>query len=377
MDQAFFLIRNIAPESFGGAEFYQIELAKVLADNHFRPIIFTASRELLAMAKLNNICAIKTPYNRCQNWSGWRNILLPCYIIWQVYLYFWYKKQIRKFRPTVINIQSRDEWIAATFAAHRMHIKFFWTDHADFRNWVFQNINIRFKNLIGKFIRRLSRLPDFVVAISDFEAKWIKRESKRYFLNLVVIKNGVVDQKNAYNQIKPRKNSFCYVGRIAEDKGIGELISAFNRLCIQKNDIVLDIYGDGPRLAFYKKNSKNNPRIIFHGYTKDPLRAIASSTIFVLPSYHEGLSVALVQAAMLGKTIIATNIDGNPEVVIDGMTGIMVPPKNDRALMRAMRLAVEDISLAKNISNNARQHYEQTFDFAKTIEQQLLPLIQR
>ena len=87
--------------------------------------------------------------------------------------------------------------------------------------------------------------------------------------------------------------------------------------------------------------------------------------------------MALVQAAMLGKTIIATNIDGNPEVVIDGMTGIMVPPKNDRALMRAMRLAVEDISLAKNISNNARQHYEQTFDFAKTIEQQLLPLIQR
>ena len=116
MERAVFLIRNIAPESYGGGERYQIELGKVLKKNGYRPIIFTASERLIEEAKKNKIKYVRAPYLKMQNWSSWRNILLPVYGLWQLRLWFWYKKQIKKYNPVVLNVQSRDELIGATLA---------------------------------------------------------------------------------------------------------------------------------------------------------------------------------------------------------------------------------------------------------------------
>ena len=71
------LVRNVNPKDFGGAEKYQLELAKLLKKHQLNPIIITSSIKLQQEAKTANIRVIHAPYCKKQNWSGLSNFLLP------------------------------------------------------------------------------------------------------------------------------------------------------------------------------------------------------------------------------------------------------------------------------------------------------------
>ena len=371
-----FLIRNVEPINYGGGESYQIELAKVLVGNNIEPIIVSSSNKLLIEAQKNNFPSVRAPFLKQQNWSGWRNLFLPFYIFWQVRLYFWYKKQIKIYKPDVLDIQSRDDWIAATLAAKKLNITTLWTDHIDFRTWVLQNVNKAFKNPIGKKLLKIARDVDSIVMISDFEADYFRKTvyPKKYD-NIKIIKNGVIDELNKYKDVLPKTKSICYVGRLVDYKGVSELIRAFT--LIESNTATLHIYGEGADIEKYKKLAQKDKRISFYGYTENPIRAIAESEIFVLPSYYEGLSISLLQAAMLGKIIIASNVDGNPEVVINKQTGLLVPPKDVDSLKNALMIGLSNKNEIKNLGKNIRKKYEKEFNFRTTIEKQLIPLFDR
>ena len=370
-----FLIRNVASVMYGGGETYQIELGLLLRKNGFEPYIVTASCGLLKEAKKKRIKTIKSPYLNRQNWSGWRNILFLIYFLKIMGLRKWYKKIFREYRPDVINIQSRDDWIAATPVAKKMGIRVLWTDHMDFRSWVLTNVNVFYKNWIGKWVLRCAKKADRIIMISDYERKDFEKivESKG-FSNVLTIKNGVEDKRQEYESTKCRKNSICYVGRVVDYKGIMELIRAFSKVSANHPDVVLNVYGDGEDLEKYKSLVRDDKRICFHGRTDEPLRALAENEIFVLPSYREGLSLSLLDAAMMGKKIIASDVDGNPEVIEDGKTGLLVPAKNAKKLAEAMIWMLEHKKEADKMAKNARKKYEKEFDFDKIFEEKMLPL---
>lgn len=369
------LLRNVSATEFGGGETYQIELGLLLRKNGFEPYIVTASCGLLKEAKKKRIKTIKSPYLNRQNWSGWRNILFLVYFLKIIGLRKWYKKIFREYRPDVINIQSRDDWIAATPVAKKMGIRVLWTDHMDFRSWVLTNVNVWYKNWIGKWVLRCAKKADRIIMISDYERKSFEKivESKG-FNNVLTIKNGVEDKRQKYESIKCRKNSICYVGRVVDYKGIMELIEAFGEVSTKYPDAVLNVYGDGEDLEKYKSLACDNERICFHGRTDEPLRALAENEIFVLPSYREGLSLSLLDAAMMGKKIVASDVDGNPEVVENGETGLLVPAKNAKKLAEAMIWMLEHRKEADKMAKNARKKYEEEFDFEKIFIEKMLPL---
>lgn len=370
-----FLIRNVALEKYGGGETYQVKLGLMLKKYGLEPVVLTSSNGLLKAAKENRIETIKVPYIDRQNWSGWRNILFPVYFVKILKLRKWYKKVFEEYKPDVINIQSRDDWIAATSVAKRMGIKVLWTDHMDFRSWVLTNVNVWYKNWIGKWILGCAKKADKIIMISDFERKSFEKIVKpRKYNNLETIKNGVEDERGDYENVKCEKHSVCYVGRTVEYKGIGELIDAFKIVEKEISDAVLNIYGSGEDLEKYQKMAKDNKKIHFYGQTAEPLKVLAENEIFVLPSYREGLSLSLLDAAMMGKKVIASDVDGNPEVVKKGETGLLVPAKNVGKLSEAMIYMLENKKEAGEMANNARKHYEENFDFDKIFAEKMLPL---
>lgn len=374
-DKRVFLIRNVAPEMYGGGETYQIGLGLLLRKNEFEPYIVTASCGLLKEAKKKRVKTIKSPYLNRQNWSGWRNIFFPIYCLKIIGLRKWYKKIFKQYRPDVINIQSRDDWIAATPVAKKMGIKVLWTDHMDFRSWVLTNVGVWYKNWIGKWVLRCAKKADRIIMISDYERKdFEKIVEPKGFSNVLTIKNGVEDKRQEYESIKCRENSICYVGRVVDYKGIMELIEAFGEVSTKYPDAVLNVYGDGEDLEKYKSLACDNERICFHGRTDEPLKVLAENEIFVLPSYREGLSLSLLDAAMMGKKIIASDVDGNPEVVENGETGLLVPAKNAKKLAEAMIWMLEHKKEADKMAKNARKKYEKEFDFDKIFEEKMLPL---
>ena len=247
----------------------------------------------------------------------------------------------------------------------------------DFRSWVLTNVNKKFKNPIGKYLLKLARIPEKIIMISDFEANAFKNlVSPCKFPNLTIIKNGANDFYNDYKKISPAKNSFCYLGRLVDYKGIVELISAFKAVSKDFPSATLNLYGSGTEqdLKKYKLLAEENPNIIFCGFTNDPLEALAKNEIFLLPSYREGLSLSLLDAIMMKKVIIASDVDGNPEVIIDKKTGLLVPPKDIKSLERAMRELLKNPDLRKTLSENARDFYETNFNFSKIFEEKMLPL---
>ncbi len=375
MAERVMLIRNTWPKMYGGGETYQLMLAQKLKENGFEPIIVTSSEGLLAAAKGMGFETVKAPFNKRQNWSGLGNLFYPVYAAWQRHLRAWYRKIFLKYEPVAINVQSRDDWLAATKAARRLKIRVIWTDHADFRNWALKNVNVPLKNHIGKQIVKMMKKADTVIMISDAERQWLEKKLKRKTpRNLVTIKNGVPDRLSEYMAVQPEPQTFLYLGRVVESKGIGELLEGFIKVIFKYPDATLKIYGRGEDLEKFQEKAKGLKQVQFMGMTTDPLRVIAENTIFVLPSYREGLSLSLLEAAMMGKQIIASNIEGNQEVVQDGENGILVEPKNAAELGNAMIWALDHPNEMGRRAAKMRADFQQNYDFGATFSAEMLPL---
>lgn len=373
------LIRNTIPEFYGGGETFQLTISRILSKNNFTPVVFTSSQKLLESTQDQKIIAQNSPFLRFQNWSGLRNFLLPIYLLWQKYLSFWYRKQFKKYQPAAIMVQSRDDLIAATLTAKKMCIPVFWLDHMDFRSWVLQNVDQKYKNYIGKKILRIAKNVEKIIFISDYERKYfeelISHTKIKKLKNLITIKNGAIDRYAEFEAIEPSPHSLIYLGRLEEYKGIRELIAGFSQVAEKFPEAKLHIYGTGPLSDYCQKHS--NSQIIYHGFTDEPLKKIAESEIFILPSYIEGLSLSLIDATMLGKAIIATNIDGNPEVVEDQKNGLLIPAKDIDALAEAIEKLLSNPKLVKEFSYQSRLKYLQEFDYEKTIHEKLIPLLNK
>ena len=131
---------------------------------------------------------------------------------------------------------------------------------------------------------------------------------------------------------------FLYLGRIMKEKGIDELFSAAQRLHREQgSSFVLDLVG------FFEDEYKQRVSqleadgiVVFHGFQEDPRPWYALADCVVLPSYHEGMSNVLLEAAATGRPIITSNIPGCREAVQEGISGMLCRAKDEKSLYEAM-----------------------------------------
>jgi glycosyltransferase involved in cell wall biosynthesis len=94
--------------------------------------------------------------------------------------------------------------------------------------------------------------------------------------------------------------------------------------------------------------------VVFAGERKEVANLLPAFDIFVLPSLTEGLSIALLEAAATGLAIVASSVGGNPEIIHDGVTGLLVPPADARALEAALLRLLGDAALREGLGLAAR-----------------------
>jgi glycosyltransferase involved in cell wall biosynthesis len=90
--------------------------------------------------------------------------------------------------------------------------------------------------------------------------------------------------------------------------------------------------------------------------------------IFILPSLSEGLSVAILEAMAAGKPVVATQVGGNPELVMEGETGLLVPPKNSQALGSRIVYLLREKEWAKELGLNGRERVMRHFTLTQGVE---------
>lgn len=162
--------------------------------------------------------------------------------------------------------------------------------------------------------------------------------------------------------------TFCFVGRIVKDKGINELVNAFNMLNKEHKKTHLILVGPfekelDPVEPQTEELISNHENISFVGYQNDIRPYLAASDAFVFPSYREGFPNVVLQAGAMELPSIVTDINGCNEIIIDGENGKIIPPQDTKALYKAMKYFVEHKDdIVKHMATNARPMIESRFD---------------
>ena len=163
--------------------------------------------------------------------------------------------------------------------------------------------------------------------------------------------------------------TFLFVGRIARDKGVDELVAAFTRLTEQYDNVRLILVGWNehnidPVKEETLSHIKNSPNIDFVGsiYGDDLLAYYAASDCFVFPSYREGFPNTVMEAGAMDLPCIVTDINGSREIIVDGKNGVIIPSKDVDALYHAMKEMVENQEKRNLYASNARQMIAERFE---------------
>ena len=158
---------------------------------------------------------------------------------------------------------------------------------------------------------------------------------------------------------------FVFVGRIVSDKGINELLSAFNKLTFSNVKLLL-VGPKEPELDPLTNASEQliikNKNIIEVGYQSDIRNYLAISSALVFPSYREGFPNVVLQAGSFGLPSIVSDINGCNEIIINGYNGIIVPVKNKNILYESMIKLIEDKVLYATLTSNSRQRIVENYD---------------
>jgi glycosyltransferase involved in cell wall biosynthesis len=185
---------------------------------------------------------------------------------------------------------------------------------------------------------------------------------------MVLIPNGVGDDLLDFTPdgararrelgLSPGDRVVGAVSRLAWKKGIRHLLEAVPRVLESVPAAFFLIVGDGPLRADLEARARDlriDDRVRFLGTRGDVLELLGAVDVFVLPSVVEGMSNALLEAMAMGRPVVATDVGGNPEVMVDGQTGFVVPPADPDRLAAAVAKVLLAPELGEAMGAAARQ----------------------
>lgn len=184
--------------------------------------------------------------------------------------------------------------------------------------------------------------------------------------------SGVNLDRHAFEEYssKEEKMIFLYVGRVMKEKGIEELLYAAKALCQEYPQVVFQLAGNyeedyQERIRQYEKEGI----LELLGYQKEMHPYYKEAAAVLMPSYHEGMSNVILEASATGRPVLASDIPGCQEGFEDGITGFGFLPRNQEALLEALRrfmkLSVEERA---QMGRNARAKMEREFDRSQVVK---------
>jgi glycosyltransferase involved in cell wall biosynthesis len=155
-------------------------------------------------------------------------------------------------------------------------------------------------------------------------------------------------------------------------KGQEYLVEALSLLKENNANFKCFLLGDG---AFYKKIVRHSKKlnldgnVVFTGHRKEILRFLQCSDILIQPSIaYENSPYSVLEAMACALPVVGTSVGGTPELIEDGKTGFIVPPRDPKALYNAIRVLIDDEALAKSMGLSGRQRVIEKFNMADSVK---------
>lgn len=168
---------------------------------------------------------------------------------------------------------------------------------------------------------------------------------------------------------------YTFIGRITKEKGINELFEASRRLMAAHSDVCLLLVGPVEKSetvdATLYQWSREEARVIYVGYTNKVEQYLAASDVYVLPSYREGFGSAIIEAEAMGVPVIASDIPGPADAMVQGKTGILSPKGDAWKLYEQMLFLYENADLRNAYGENGAIFAASSFEQVTLFERML------
>lgn len=222
---------------------------------------------------------------------------------------------------------------------------------------------------------RLSRLfnrADRTIVLSSYWSTFFREEMR--VENAVILKNGV-DTAVYQPTITPyQPGKMLFLGRLGERKGVYDLLEVADRMARDGLKFRLHLAGDGEieqvRRIIAEKNLGD--WVIVEGWIDGgkKLELFRQVSVMVLPSYDEGLPVAIIEAMAAGKVIVSTTVGGIPELVENDVNGWLIQPGDLDALERCLRKTIDESlqDLCERNVEKIRAEYDLSMIHAQLLE---------
>jgi len=197
--------------------------------------------------------------------------------------------------------------------------------------------------------------PTLVFVTNELRSRW---PGPKKALHVSVIHNGVEPIPGNFSrpgELSNQRPNVVFAGRLESVKGLEYAIAAMDLLGEAAPQLV--VVGDGPDRAILSNRVERmlyGDRVRFVGFRADVYPFFAHADVVVMPSLHEGLPYTLMEAMVLGTPVVASAVGGILEVVEPGQEGLLVPPRDAKALAEAIVRLLGDKGLRESIVTKAR-----------------------
>lgn len=208
---------------------------------------------------------------------------------------------------------------------------------------------------------------DKIIVLNEASKKMMLKHYPKYKQRVVVIPNGISNNQVKKIRQKKRIKNIAYAGRLVKEKGVIELCAAFSKL--EKSNLCLHIFGRD--FSYDKKienemkqvlrNRKN--RVKFHGWKdRNKMRKhLKRMDLMILPSYHETLPFAILEAMAAGIPVICTKIQNLDELFIRKKLAVPIMPKNSKSIVSAIKFSLSNLDsinqMAIMAQKEIKKHY--------------------
>lgn len=231
---------------------------------------------------------------------------------------------------------------------------------------------------------QVARLVDRYIAVSHASARDLREKKKIPEEKIRVIHNGrdlsfyatfdpaLRNETRAELGLTGEQRAILVLGRLETQKGHIFLIEALADLVSRWPGVIGLFAGSGSLEGELRARVEAlglSRHVAFLGYRNDAPRLFAAADVVVLPSLHEGLPLVAIEALAASRPMVATAVDGTPEVIIDEQTGLLVPPSDPGAIASAVERLLRSPDLAAKLAAAGHAHVMRQFDIRMQLEQ--------
>lgn len=178
--------------------------------------------------------------------------------------------------------------------------------------------------------------------------------------------DAVRTEKRGELGISEDKIVFVFMGRLNRDKGLHELLAAFNSLATQRDDVYLLLFGSDEEnisSTFQNYSSlENKVNFQYYGRTPEPFNMLQAGDVFVLPTYREGFGSSVIEASALGLPVICSDAYGVMDAMLDDETGLRCKVRDVNSLYNSMLKLAVDKDLRSLLGRKGRERVIKEFD---------------